>query len=311
MKIALALCTALLISSLQPVFAAPNQYTGTWNIEPSSKSADVNLRMEYHGGTETWEESNDVPRSQLSGVSAADLNSNGERKRFSIRRDAGEFQAEGWFAHGRAAGTWTFLPSQNFRSELARRGVGAPDDRQQFQLAMSGFTFATLDALNAAGFQRPSVADLIRMFEHGVTQEYVAAMRGVPIRPKTVDELIRMRDHGVSAPFAAAMLRSNPGLSGEDLVNLRDHGVGADFMLALAQDGYGTVSANDATRLRDHGVSIEYLQGLRRLGYHPGIDDLVRIADHGVSVAFIQRMRSHGYTRLSADDLIRLRDHGF
>lgn len=311
MKIVMALCTALLISSLQPALAAANQYTGTWNIEPAGKPGYVNLRMEYHAATETWEESNDVPRSQLAGVSAADFNSPGERKRFTIRRDAGEFQAEGWFAHGGAAGTWTFFPSESFRGELARRGIGAPDDRRQFQLAMSGFTISTLDALSAAGFERPSVSDLIRMFEHGVSKDYVAAMRAVPLHPKTVDELIRMRDHGVSAQFAADMLRSNPRLSGEDLVDLRDHGVSAGFMRALAQDGYGTVSAQDATRLRDHGVSVEYLQGLQHLGYHPSVDDLVRLADHGVSIAFIERMRSHGYSHLSAADLIRLRDHGF
>lgn len=53
------------------------------------------------------------------------------------------------------------------------------------------------------------------------------------------------------------------------------------------------------------------MHDLQHLGYMPSAEELVRLVDHGVTVSFIQRLRSHGYTHLTADDLIRLRDHGF
>jgi len=261
----------------------------------------MDYRRTTSTGNEEWSESEDVPVSQIH------RDGNG----FTLTRDAGQFRAAGVFSGNQGAGTWTFIPSPAFAQDLAHRGVGAPNDKQQFQLGMGSFKLATLDTLLSNGFQHPSVADLVRLSEHGVSNDYLNAMKDLRFSPKTIDELIRLRDHGVDPAYARDMLRRAPQLTAEDLIELRDHGVSSRFMEALSNAGYGGVSPSDAERMMDHGVSQEYLAGLRRLGYHPGVDDLVRLVDHGVSIAFIERMRSHGYTHLSVDDLIRLRDHGF
>lgn len=280
------LCAVLLVLSLPAARADADSYSGTWTAQQSSAADTVHLRLDYRhadaSGDEEWNESRDVPLSTLRGITASDFASGGEHKGFAIVRDAGTMQADGWFARGSASGSWTFAPNANFAEELARRGVGRPSDKQQFQLAMADFKLATLDALLRDGFERPSIGDLVAMGEHGVTDSYINGVKNVPLRPKNVGTLIRMRDHGVDAAYAAQMMSRDRNLTSEGLI-----------------------------RLRDHGVSTAYVEGLSRLGYHPSSDDLVRLADHGVSVAFIERMRSHGYSRLSADDLIRLRDHGF
>lgn len=239
-------CSLLLVLSLITCVARADSYSGTWSITPSSKAGQVQLELRYQHtdshGNEEWEDSHTVPAPQV------------RNNAFTIATDAGDFRAQGTFSGGNGGGTWTFVPNPNFARELQRRGVSAPNDKEQFELAISGFKLSTLDALIAAGFARPSARDLVRMANHGVTDDYVAAMKGLNFSPKTVDSLIR---------------------------------------------------------LRDHGVSVDYMRGLQQLGYNPSAEELVRLADHGVTVDFIKRMRSHGYTHLSADDLIRLRDHGF
>lgn len=314
MRFARVLCPALLIVWLTALPAHAENYSGTWTVEPSG-SGQVHVSVQYThnspGDNEEWSESSDMPYSRLSGLSPSDFASNGEHKTFAIVRDAGTLRADGWFAHGRGNGSWTFEPSASFRSELARRGVGGVDDAAQFHLAMADFKISTLDALLAAGYQRPSAADLVRMTDHGVGEKFLQEMRGVPVSPRTIDELVRMRDHGVTGSFAAAMMRADPRLDGDSLIRLRDHGVTPAYMEALASSGYRNITPDEAEQMRDHGVSTDYIQGLQRLGYHPSVSDLVRLADHGVSIAFIERLRSHGYTKLRADDLIRLRDHGF
>lgn len=306
-------CALLLVLSLMSATARAETFSGTWSITPGG-TGTVHLRVEYRhadsNGNEEWDQSSDVPLSQLRGLSATDLNGTG-MKSFSIVEDAGDLRAQGSFQSGRGGGTWTFVPNAAFASALQQRGAGTPSEKQQFQLAMGGFKIATLDTLLHSGFQRPSVDDLVRMTEHAVSSDYVDAMKGLRFSPKTVGELVRLRDHGVSARYAADMLRRAPQLTAEDLVDLRDHGVSTEYMQALAQAGYGNIAPSEAEKLMDHGVSRNYLAGLQRLGYHPAPDDLVRLADHGVSVAFIERMRGHGYKSLSVDDLIRLRDHGF
>ena len=277
MKRAFFLCSLLLVLSLTTMPARAQTYSGTWSMSPADKAGSVHLRLEYRRtglmGNEEWDEEDDVPASELHRAG------NG----FTLVHDAGRFAATGVFSGSAGGGTWTFVPDPRFASALQQRGVDAPSDKQQFQLAMGDFKIATLDTLLHSGFERPSAGDLVAMTEHGVTADYVAAMKGLNFQPKTVGWLIALRDHGVTS----------------------------GYLQALASAGYANINAPDAQRLVDHGVSREYLDGLRRLGYHPSADDLVRLADHGVSIAFIERMRSHGYTHLSVDDLIKLRDHGF
>lgn len=280
--------TMLSIAILALMVAAPacaESYSGTWAISPSDQAGSVQLELRYQQRTATgndeWDESRTTPLSELRGLSPSDLAGHGQRN-FTILRDAGSFRAEGMADNGHAAGTWSFSRSASFNSQLQRRGIGAPDETQQFELAMADFKLGTLDELLASGFERPSVGDLISMIEHGVSDRYIQELRGVGLRPKSAGSLIRMRDHGVSSNFIQTVMKALPGTSVDELVALRDHGVSENYINTLAQ-----------------------------MGYRPSASDLVRLRDHGVSASFIERLRSHGYTKLSVDDLIRLRDSGF
>lgn len=315
MKRVMFSCALLLVLSLMNAAARAESFSGTWSIAPSNKAGQVDLRLQYRRadaiGNEEWDESSDVPLTELHGLTDADLHSSGARKTFTLAEDAGEFRADGTFSGGEGAGTWIFAPSSSFGNALRRRGVDGPTEKQQFQLAMGRFKLATLDTLLRSGFERPSMTDLVAMSGHGISDEYVSAMRDLRFSTKTVSELIRLRDHGVDSRYATDMLRRAPQLNADDLIELRDHGVSSEYMQALVQGGYANISPAQAERMRDHGVNHTYIEGLQRLGYHPSADDLIRLIDHGVSVSFIERMRNHGYTHLSVDELIRLRDHGF
>lgn len=257
MKVLVApVCAVLLVLSLQCA-ARAETYTGTWTIQRNDDSRTVHLRTEYRrsdaSGNEEWSESNDVPLSQLSGLSPADLTSGGERKQFDIVHDAGTLHADGWFAHGNGSGSWTFVPSAAFANALTQRGVNHPGDKEEFQLAMTGFKVSTLDTLLREGFERPSAGDLVSMTEHGVDDAYVQAMKSVPLNPKSVASLVRMRDHGVSSNYIEGLQRLGYRPSADDLVRLMDHGVTIAFIERMRSHGYTRLSANDLIRLRDNG----------------------------------------------------------
>lgn len=287
MKRLLFSCALLLVFSLSVACARAETIAGTWRIDPSSQAGKVDLELRYArtgvGGNEQWSDSEDTPISELHGLSSTDLQSNGQTRTFSIVKDAGRFEATGTFGRGEGAGTWTFAPDASFAGALRRRGIGAPNEKRQFELAIARFKLSTLDALLREGFERPSIDDLVAMGAHGVDDDYINAMKDVHLSPKRVSGLIRMRDHGVTPKYAADMLRRAPQLTADDLVALRDHGVSSEYVQALADAGYSNVSPADMQRL----------------------------VDHAVSVSFIERMRQHGYAHLSVDELIRLRDHGF
>jgi hypothetical protein len=225
--------------------ARADSYSGTWTISPSSTPGKVQLEMRYSHvdsrGSDEWEESHDIDAPQV------------RDNAFTIHSDAGDFQAQGRFNGSQGGGTWTFSPNPNFGSELARRGVGAPSAEDQFALAMSDFKLASLDALLAAGFARPGAHDLVRMSEHGVSDTYIAAMKGLQFSPKTVESLIRLRDHGVTPEYMRDLQNLGYRPSAEELVRLRDHGVSANFVQRMREHGYTHLSADELIELRDHG----------------------------------------------------------
>jgi hypothetical protein len=250
-------CALLLVLSLMTAVARADSYSGTWSVGPSSKAGQVHLRLQYRrvdaNGNEEWDESGDVALSKLQGLNSSDLRSNGERKNFSVVEDAGTFRAEGTFSGGQGGGPWTFVPSSTFGDELRRRGIAAPSEKEQFQLAMGRFKLSTLDALLRSGFDRPSVSDLVTMCEHGVSDDYVNAMKGLRFSHKSVSELIRLRDHGVSLGYIAGLQRLGYRPSPEDLIRLVDHGVSVSFIESMRIHGYTHLSVDELIRLRDHG----------------------------------------------------------
>jgi hypothetical protein len=214
-------------------------------MTPSSKPGMVQFELRWQQtdafGNETWDESNDIPRPSIT------------NNAFTIVRAAGTFSAQGYARGDQGGGVWTFSPNPNFARELQQRGVGAPTEKEQFQLAMGDFTLAELDTLLAAGFARPTAHDLVRMQEHGVSNDFIAAMKGLRFSPKTVDELIRLRDHGVTPDYIDGLQRLGYTPSADDLVRLRDHGVTVAFVERMRSHGYTRLTAEDLIRLRDHG----------------------------------------------------------
>jgi hypothetical protein len=60
--------------------------------------------------------------------------------------------------------------------------------------------------------------------DHGVSSRYLAGLHRLGFHP-TVDELVRLADHGVSIAFIERMRQHGyTHLSVDDLIRLRDHG---------------------------------------------------------------------------------------
>ena len=239
-------CALLLVLSLMAPRARADSYSGTWSITPSSMPGKVILELRYHRtdstGTHEWDDSHDVPAPHVRNNS------------FVISTDAGDFDAQGTFSGMQGGGIWTFMPNPGFAAQLQRRGIDAPSEKDQFELAMVDFKLTTLDTLLASGFARPAVSDLVRMAEHGISNDYVAQLRGVQFSSKTIESLIRLHDHGVTPQYMQGMQRLGYHPSAEELVRLVDHGVTVAFVERMRKYGYTHLSADDLIRLRDHGI---------------------------------------------------------
>ena len=256
--------------------------TGTWSIESTPSSSEMQVGLTYRTGQDSDEESHAVPfdPATFPGLDRSTLQSDSRAVRFTIVRDAGSFACDGAFRGGAGSGVFTFEPSDAYARAVAARGLGALDPGDQLRLAMSDMTLSTIDLLLATHVSGLSGHELVRLAEHGVSGNYVRSIEASGVRPQSTDDWVALLDHGVDAAFAAGLVR----------------------------DGFHP-SVDDLVQLRDHGATTAFVDGLIRDGYHPSVDDVVRLCDHGVTLAFIADLRAHGYDP-SIDDLIRLRDTG-
>jgi len=269
---------------------ASNTAVQTWNIEPSDRGAvslRISVRIESPGHDWDTTEEHDIPEAAFAttfqGLSRADLASPaGMKVDFRIVRDAGMLECEGWAHDGHASGDFTVALSQAFARSLAARGIGTPTEDQQRRMLIANVGYPLIDALEAGRYDRPSVADLIKLAEHDVTPDYIASLGAAGIHLHSSEELVRIRDHDVTI----------------------------DYINGLRQAGYRNLTPEQYVRLRDHDVTLAFVSGMQAAGYRPTPEELVRLRDHDVTPEYVADLARHGYTHLSIDDLIRLRDHG-
>ena len=118
---------------------------GQWLIERSERSGRIQLNISYGkaGHSSNW--GRQIPMSELAGLSAADMDGPGAAVHFRISRSAGTLTCEGWFRSGQGSGHFTYQPNPDFVAQLARRGIGAPTDWEQFEMTMAGVGLDLVD----------------------------------------------------------------------------------------------------------------------------------------------------------------------
>jgi hypothetical protein len=224
-----ALAATLLTASAFAGTSAAAPTAGRWAITSRGDGATLaQLRLEYSESGEGG-----FSRSSWSwSVAPAELGLSAERLRgaiaavtFQIQREPGTFSCTGSLGEGSGAGQFTYAPNDAFESALAERGFVRPTYGQSLELAIAATTLAFVDQIRSSA-PRATVADLLRLVQHGVTPRYVAELAALGYRITAVDQLIALRDHGVSVAFVGRLrAHGYTNLSIRDLIRLHDAGI--------------------------------------------------------------------------------------
>jgi hypothetical protein len=285
-----------------------------WKVEalPTFSPDVVQFTLTGQLGNSFNELSSPASLNTLEGLTVDQLHSSRQQPvAFHVRRDAGEFACTG-IAQGRLAfGDCTFVGRQSFAQLLQSRGVGQAQTADLQRMTMFNVGADYVDELHRLHYVTPTVDELARAGEHGVSIKFIRdmAVAGFPL--SDIDGLIMARDHGVDPDYVKAVKVAGYVLAAVDLVKLRDHGVSSEFMAGVKRTLYRELPADDLARLRDHGVSADWLAGLQKAGYGQlSVDQLVGLRDRGVSAEYIAALHQAGYRTLTPTDIILLRDHG-
>ena len=248
--LALVLCFWALGFSQSP--QAAEDFKGSWTIATSKEPAQVRLALMHrmHGGSSHHE--TDWPTSAFQGV---DLAARGKRDvEFSISRDAGRFDCEGYLNDGEGAGLFRFVPDAKFGKEMNTLGFTGIDEDKQFALAVHDVTLDFARQLKGEQLSGLQTDTLIAFRIHGVTPQFIRDLRAEGLTTSNSDAFVAFRIHGVTPAMVHDVRASGLEASDDQLIAMRIHGVSPEFIADMKLRGLKNLTVDQLVSLRIHGI---------------------------------------------------------
>jgi hypothetical protein len=302
----------LVFASLVLLVAVKNRAadvrSGDWTIRKSDDAGKVEFSLieRHHGGNSSHE--SDWPASSFQGV---DFSKAGRQDvQFTIARDAGKIDCEGFLDNGEGAGIFHFQPDANYPRAMGALGFSI-DDEKQFSMAVMDLSVEFAKQMKNEHLSDLDADKLIAFRIFRVDSAFIEALRAEGLKISDADKLVAFRIHGVSPEMVRGLHQAGYSPNEDMLIAMRIHGATPEWMAELKQRGYDHVGLEKLIAFRIHGVSPEFIQKVQGLGYsHPDPDDLIAMRIHNVTPEYISDMRSRGIHDLSIDQLVSMRIHG-
>lgn len=233
--------------------SAAEPLRGSWTVMPSKEPGMVEFGLSYRdGGSHSMHES-DWPVSALQGI---DLATPGRHDvRFTVKREAGRIDAEGYISGGEGAGPLRFEPDPNYPAAMERIGFGGIDADKQFAMTV-----------------------------HDVTQEFARTMKAENLSGLDTDKLIAFRIFDVNPRFIRELRAAGlPANSSDTLIAFRVHEVTPEFVQQIGSLGMGRPDEDQLIALRVHQVTPEYIAAMKARGLRNlTLDRIVQLKVHDI-----------------------------
>jgi hypothetical protein len=282
--------------------------TGNWTISKLDVPGKVlfSLIEHHHGGQSSHE--SDWPTAAFQGL---DLAKPGRQDvHFTITRDAGKIDCEGFLNNGEGAGIFHFEADANYPQKM--QALGFPvDDEKQYGMAVQDVSLEFARQMKSEHLDGLDTDKLIAFRIFGVDSAFIEAIRAEGLKISDSDKLVAFRIHGVTPGMIRSLHQAGYSPDEDTLVALRIHGATPEWIAELKQRGYDHIDLQKLIAFRIHGVSPEFIDKLHSLGYsHPDPDELISMRIHNVTPEYIADMRARGMRDLSIDQLVSMRIHG-
>jgi hypothetical protein len=287
---------------------AADSRSGDWTISKSNDAGKVEFSLiEHHPGGNSSHES-DWPASAFQGVDFS--NAGRQDVHFTIARDAGKIECEGFLNNGEGAGVFHFQPDVNYPRGMSALGFSV-DDEKQFSMAVMDVSLEFAKQMKNENLSDLDADKLIAFRIFRVDSAFIEALRAEGLKISDADKLVAFRIHGVSPEMVRSLHQTGYSPDEDTLIAMRIHGATPEWMAELKQRGYDHVDLEKLITFRIHGVSPEFIQKLQGLGYkHPDPDELIAMRIHNVTPEYISDMRARGIHDLSIDQLVSMKIHG-
>src|SRR5260370_3442896 len=169
--------------------------SGDWTIRRSDVPGKVEFSLMDSRAGHQFHHSSDWPASDFSGL---DFSKSGRQEvHFTIARDAGKFECEGFLQDGEGAGLFHFAADAKYAQEMQALGFDRIDGDKQWAMAIHDVSLKFARDITAENLQRLDTDKLIAFQIHGVNPEFIAGIRSAGLNVSDSDKLIALRIHVV------------------------------------------------------------------------------------------------------------------
>jgi len=287
---------------------AAESRAGDWTIHKSNEPGKVEFSLIDHRRNGSSNHSSDWPAMSFTGV---DFSKPGRQDvHFTVVRDAGKIECEGYLNNGEGAGIFHFQPDSSYAGAIDALGFSVGED-QQFTMAVMDVSLDFARQMKNEHLEGLDTDKLIAFRIFGVTNAFIEELRAEGLKISDSEKLVAFRIHGVTSQMVRALHQAGYSPDEDNLIAMRIHGATPDWIGELKKRGYEHVDLDKLIAFRIHGVSPEFIEKLQGLGYpHPDPDELIAMRIHGVTPDYISAMRNRGVQNLSIDQLVSMRIHG-
>lgn len=282
--------------------------SGDWTISKSDNPGKVEFSLieHHHGGTSSHQ--SDWLATSFQGV---DFSKSGRQDvHFTITRDAGKIECEGFLNDGEGAGLFHFQPDANYPREMQSLGFSV-DDEKQFSMAVQDVSLAFAKEMKGEHLSDLDADKLTAFRIFRVDSAFIEALRAEGLKISDSDKLVAFRIHGVTPQMIRSLHQAGYSPDEDTLIAMRIHGATPEWIEELKKRGYDHIELEKLIAFRIHGVSPEFIEKVQGLGFkHPDPDELIAMRIHNVTPEYISDMRSRGIKDLSIDQLVSMRIHG-
>jgi len=285
--------------------AAPR--TGDWTIRKSDQAGKVEFSLieRHHNGNSSHE--SDWPTTAFQGVDFS--KSSRQDVHFTVARDAGKIDCEGYLKDGEGAGLFHFEPNPDFAHQMQSLGFSVDED-EQYSMAVQDVSVEFARQMKGELLTDLDTGKLIAFRIFNVNSQFIADIRAAGLNVTDSDKLIAFRIHGVTPQMIGSLKQAGYSPDEDELIALRIHGATLEWIQALKKQGYDHVELEKLIAFRIHGVSPEFIEKVQSLGYqHPDPDQLIAMRIHNVTPEYIASMKSRGM-KPTIDELVSMRIHG-
>jgi len=301
-------CVLLIVAKNRAAEVDQEVRSGSWAITKSDEPGKVEFALMEHRRHGTSNHQSDWPVSAFPGV---DFSKSAKQDvHFTITRDAGKIDCEGYLKDGEGAGVFHFEANASFPREMRSLGFEV-DEEQQYAMTVQDVSLAFAREMKNEHLSDLDADKLIAFRIFKVDSAFIEALRAEGLKISDSDKLVAFRIHGVTPQMVRSLHQSGYSPDEDMLVAMRIHDATPEWIEQLKKCGYDRVDLQKLIAFRIHGVSPEFIQKVQGLGYsHPDPEELIAMRIHNVTPEYIADMRARGVKDLSINQLVSMKIHG-